>query len=142
MTLIHLIGAGPGDPGLITARGLELLRRADVVIHDHLVSSARDLTDWRHYVRSFPWLSVTAAAAIGYLVVPRRTGRMQFCDADREAIAQLQQIAGRPPEAPMGNRIRQAVVKAVAMAAMRAALGYFGQRLAQTSIRGDMDQPV
>lgn len=40
MTLIYLIGAGPGDPGLITARGLELLRQADVVIHDHLVSSA------------------------------------------------------------------------------------------------------
>jgi uroporphyrinogen III methyltransferase / synthase len=34
---VFLIGAGPGDPGLITARGLECLRRADVVLHDHLV---------------------------------------------------------------------------------------------------------
>ena len=34
---VFLIGAGPGDPGLITARGLEYLRRADVVLHDHLV---------------------------------------------------------------------------------------------------------
>ncbi|HZJ30417.1 MAG TPA: uroporphyrinogen-III C-methyltransferase [Vicinamibacterales bacterium] len=40
MTPVYLIGAGPGDPGLITARGLERLREADVVIHDHLVSSA------------------------------------------------------------------------------------------------------
>jgi uroporphyrinogen III methyltransferase/synthase len=37
---VYLIGAGPGDPGLITARGLDLLRQADVVIHDHIVSSA------------------------------------------------------------------------------------------------------
>ena len=34
---VYLIGAGPGDPGLITVHGLECLRRADVVIHDHLV---------------------------------------------------------------------------------------------------------
>ena len=35
---VFLIGAGPGDPGLITVHGLECLRRADVVIYDHLVS--------------------------------------------------------------------------------------------------------
>jgi len=34
---VALVGGGPGDPGLITRRGLECLRRADVVIYDHLV---------------------------------------------------------------------------------------------------------
>src|SRR5207248_4587395 len=34
---VYLIGAGPGDPGLITVRGLKCLEAADVVLHDHLV---------------------------------------------------------------------------------------------------------
>jgi hypothetical protein len=38
-----------------------------------IVENARVMTDWQYYVRSYPWLCLGAAAALGYVLVPPRT---------------------------------------------------------------------
>ncbi len=46
MGKVFLVGAGPGDPKLITVRGFELIRSADIIIYDNLVN-----TDLLHYAK-------------------------------------------------------------------------------------------
>ena len=35
-----LVGAGPGDPGLITVKGLKRIREADIIVYDYLAAEA------------------------------------------------------------------------------------------------------
>lgn len=38
--IVYLVGAGPGDTGLITVKGLEAIRKADVILYDNLVNES------------------------------------------------------------------------------------------------------
>jgi uroporphyrinogen III methyltransferase/synthase len=72
---VYLVGAGPGDPGLLTLRGAEVLGRADVVVFDRLASPALlDLAPGsaeRTYAGKEPGRSAMRQGEIDALLVER-----------------------------------------------------------------------
>lgn len=72
---VYLVGAGPGDPGLLTVRGAEVLARADVVVYDRLsVEALLDLAPpgaERISVGKAPGVVTMAQADINALLVER-----------------------------------------------------------------------
>lgn len=72
---VSLVGAGPGDPGLITVAGRERLRRADVVVYDRLAHPAllaeAPAAAERIYVGKTPSEHAVAQEEIGRLLVDR-----------------------------------------------------------------------
>jgi uroporphyrinogen III methyltransferase/synthase len=68
---VHLVGAGPGDPGLLTLRGRDVLARADVVLYDALAD---------------PRLLAHAPAAAEKILVGKRHGKDSVPQADTEAL--------------------------------------------------------
>src|SRR3546814_4689509 len=57
---VILVGAGPGDPGLLTLRAVDALRAADVVVHDGLIDP-RVLDYAPPAPSAFPWRSSAPA---------------------------------------------------------------------------------
>ena len=78
--VVYLVGAGPGDPGLMTVRALELVASADVVLHDRLIGAgilerARDDAELI-YVGKRPGEPAVAQGEIESLLIEHaRTGR-------------------------------------------------------------------
>ncbi len=76
---VYLVGAGPGDPGLLTIRAAELLAVADVVVHDRLVD-----------------VSVLSIAANAELIdVGKRRGQSELEQDEINALLVARALAGQ-----------------------------------------------
>jgi uroporphyrinogen III methyltransferase/synthase len=78
--VVYLVGAGPGDPGLMTIRGAELVASADVILHDRLIPRAalRGAREGAElvYVGKRPGEPEVPQAEIEHLMIERaRSGR-------------------------------------------------------------------
>ena len=75
--VVYLVGAGPGDAGLLTLRGAELLRRADVVLHDALVNPEllRLAPPTAEFIARGKNMSMPQAEIIALLIARAREGK-------------------------------------------------------------------
>lgn len=101
----------------------------DESVHE-IVENARNLTDWRYYVKAAPWGAVGAAAAIGYLIVPRRIQIVQPNADEIAKLAKRHQIVvehAAKAEAKQGGPA-QLVMTMLANAMLRAVTAYVSQQ--------------
>lgn len=120
-----------------TARDAETIRLEMANVRETLddsvseiVTNARNLADWRYYVKAAPWGAIGAAVAAGYFIVPRR---IQIVQPDADEIAKLakrHQIVVEHKaraEAKQGGPA-QLVMTMLANAMLRAATAYVSQQ--------------
>ncbi len=88
--------------------------------------SARSMVDWKHYVKAYPWVCLGAAAALGFLIVPKRSAA-----ACADLPAPTEPANTRHPVAPSvrtaARGVFEALVGAVAGIAVREVIAYLGQ---------------
>ncbi|WP_112320813.1 uroporphyrinogen-III C-methyltransferase [Oceanibium sediminis] len=104
--LVWLVGAGPGDPGLMTLHGLNALRQADVIIYDALVEPK--ILDWRR-----PGATVEYAGKRGGKPSPQqRSISLRLIELAREGKRVLRLKGGDPFVFGRGGEEAQTLVAA------------------------------
>lgn len=96
--------------------------------------SARAMTDWRYYVRRYPWAATAAAAAAGYLLMPRR-GESLSREVASLAETLTQQTSATTASEPVFKLRSMAgsLLALVGAAAVRAATNYVTDKVTQAA---------
>ena len=98
---------------------------------DGIVENAKELVDWKYYVRQWPWAAVASAAAVGYLMVPRKIEVMR---PDAATLAKLAKdnrvvVESQPQTAAKSSSLVSTILSLAANTALRAGVAYAGQQL-------------
>jgi len=99
---------------------------------EDVVVSAKQMTDWRFYVKAYPWATVALAFVAGYFVVPRR---VEIVRPDADEIAKLAKknrivVQDKTSAVQKADRgVGGAILNFVANMAMRTIMAYVGQQV-------------
>ena len=66
---------------------------------EDMAASARTMVDWKHYVKTYPWVCLGAAAALGFLIVPKRSRAIRPDVATLTELAKTGHLVVKPAPA-------------------------------------------
>lgn len=97
-----------------------------------IVSNAQQMLNWKYYVRTHPWASLAASAALGYFAIPQK---LEIVRPDAETLAQLAKdkrlvVEHRPAAQPKPSMLASLAGFAGSML-LRAGVAYIGQQSGQ-----------
>ena len=93
---------------------------------ENMAAHARIMVDWKHYVKTYPWVCLGTAAVLGFLIVPKRSSAI--CPD----VATLTELAGSghlvvKPASTAAQGLIDALLATVANIAVQRATAYLGQ---------------
>lgn len=116
-------------------RAKEVKQELDAVRRDlsgdikEVVDGARTVTDYQYYLKRHPWACMAAAAAVGYMIVPRR---LEVFSPDVETLQKLAKqnklvVKSKPDVHEKGGGVVSILLTLLANAAVRTGVTYAGQ---------------
>jgi hypothetical protein len=93
---------------------------------EDMAASARSVVDWKHYVKTYPWVCLGAAVALGFLIVPKRSKAIHPDVATLTELARSGHLVVKPAPAATDGLI-DVLLATVADIAVRKATAYVGQ---------------
>ncbi len=118
------------DPPLddtVRAQMQGIRRNIDQDLED-VSASAHSMVDWKHYVKTYPWVCLGTAAVLGFLVVPKRSAATVADVAAPTEPAKIGRPVAKSSPTAMGGLV-DAIVAAAVSVAVRETIAYFGPRV-------------
>ena len=110
---------------------------------EEMVESARDMIDWKHYVKTYPWVCLGTAAALGFLIVPKRSTAIHPDLATLTELAKTGHMVAEPVPAATRGLVdaRSATIASIAVRKGIELLGQSAARLLGRATDGHPSRP-
>jgi hypothetical protein len=93
---------------------------------EDVAASARSMVDWKHHVKTYPWVCLGAAVALGFLIVPKRSKTIRSDAATLAELAKTGHLVVSPAPSVARGAI-EAILVAAANVALRKGAAYLAE---------------